>query len=113
MTEADRENVVDMMRTFYHSPAVWTNGSEEIYNNDVPYISLAFNKNTMTMPSFKDVKIAFKVIEQNTSDSGAQFKKDFGKKSDLKSTIYKSDPKPLQPKPLSTPSTLLLIYISF
>ena len=35
MTECDREAVVDMMRTFYHSPAVWTNGSEEIYNNDV------------------------------------------------------------------------------
>lgn len=35
MTEADRENVVDMMRTFYHSPAVWTNGSEEIYNKDI------------------------------------------------------------------------------
>ena len=35
MTEADRESVVDMMRTFYHSPAVWTNGSEEIYHNDV------------------------------------------------------------------------------
>ena len=35
MTESDREAVVDMMRTFYHSPAVWTNGSEEIYNNDI------------------------------------------------------------------------------
>ena len=35
MTEADRQTVVDMMRTFYHSPAVWTNGSEEIYNNDI------------------------------------------------------------------------------
>ena len=35
MTESDREAVVDMMRTFYHSPAVWTNGSEEIYNKDV------------------------------------------------------------------------------
>lgn len=35
MTESDRQSVVDMMRTFYHSPAVWTNGSEEIYNNDV------------------------------------------------------------------------------
>ena len=35
MTESDRETVVDMMRTFYHSPAVWTNGSEEIYNNDI------------------------------------------------------------------------------
>ena len=35
MTESDRQAVVDMMRTFYHSPAVSTNGSEEIYNNDV------------------------------------------------------------------------------
>ena len=35
MTESDRQTVVDMMRTFYHSPAVWTNGSEEIYHNDV------------------------------------------------------------------------------
>ena len=35
MTETDRESVVDMMRTFYHSPAVWTNGSEEIYNKDI------------------------------------------------------------------------------
>ena len=35
ITESDRSAVVDMMRTFYHSPAVWTNGSEQIYNNDV------------------------------------------------------------------------------
>lgn len=35
MTESDREAVVNMMRTFYHSPAVWTNGSEEIYHNDI------------------------------------------------------------------------------
>ena len=35
MIESDRSFVVDMMRTFYHSPAVWTNGSEEIYHNDV------------------------------------------------------------------------------
>ena len=35
MTESDRTVVADMMRTFYHSPAVWTNGSEEIYNNDI------------------------------------------------------------------------------
>lgn len=35
MTESDRVAVVEMMRTFYHSPAVWTNGSEEIYNNDI------------------------------------------------------------------------------
>ena len=35
MTESDRAKVVNMMRIFYHSPAVWTNGSEEIYHNDV------------------------------------------------------------------------------
>ena len=35
MIESDRQAVVDMMHTFYHSPAVYTNGSEEIYNNDV------------------------------------------------------------------------------
>lgn len=35
MTESDRTQVVNMMRIFYHSPAVWTNGSEEIYHNDV------------------------------------------------------------------------------
>lgn len=35
MIESDRQAVVDMMRTFYHSPAVHTNGSEKIYNNDV------------------------------------------------------------------------------
>ena len=35
MKESDRKPVVDMMRTFYHSPAVFTNGSEEIYHNDV------------------------------------------------------------------------------
>ena len=35
MIESDRSEVVDMMCTFYHSPAVWTNGSEEIYHNDV------------------------------------------------------------------------------
>ena len=35
MTETDRQAVAAMMRTFYHSPAVWTNGSDEIYNNDI------------------------------------------------------------------------------
>ena len=35
MTESDRNIVTDMMRTFYHSSAVWTNGSEEIYHNDI------------------------------------------------------------------------------
>ena len=35
MIESDRSIVTDMMRTFYHSPAVWTNGSEEIYQKDI------------------------------------------------------------------------------
>lgn len=35
MTEADRDTVLDMMRTFYASPAVWTNGSEEIFAADI------------------------------------------------------------------------------
>lgn len=35
MTEQDREEVKEMMQVFYHSPAVFTNGSEKIYNNDI------------------------------------------------------------------------------
>jgi GNAT superfamily N-acetyltransferase len=35
MTEKDRMAVIDMMRTFYASDAVATNGSEEIFQNDV------------------------------------------------------------------------------
>ena len=35
MTENDRAEVMDMMRTFYNSPAVNTNGSEEIYAADI------------------------------------------------------------------------------
>lgn len=35
MTEKDRETVLSMMRTFYASPAVFTNGSESIFQNDV------------------------------------------------------------------------------
>lgn len=35
MTKAHAEEVVEMMRTFYASPAVLTNGSEEIFRNDV------------------------------------------------------------------------------
>lgn len=35
MTEKDRADVMDMMRTFYNSPAVNTNGSEEIYAADI------------------------------------------------------------------------------
>lgn len=35
MKEADRDTVIDMMRRFYASNAVATNGSEEIFKSDV------------------------------------------------------------------------------
>ena len=35
MTRADAATVIDMMRVFYASPAVLSNGSEEIFENDV------------------------------------------------------------------------------
>lgn len=35
MVEADRKTVLDMMRVFYASPAVLSNGSEEIFRADV------------------------------------------------------------------------------
>lgn len=35
MTESDREDVARMMRVFYASDAVLSNGSEEIYQNDI------------------------------------------------------------------------------
>lgn len=45
MEEKDRNEVIDMMRTFYSSPAVLSNGSEEIFKidvdncvNDSPYL---------------------------------------------------------------------------
>lgn len=35
MTREDAPHVIDMMRVFYASPAVLSNGSEEIFRNDV------------------------------------------------------------------------------
>lgn len=35
MKESDRESVLEMMRIFYASPAVLSNGSEEIFQSDV------------------------------------------------------------------------------
>lgn len=35
MTALDRERVIEMMRVFYASPAVFTNGSDEIFRRDV------------------------------------------------------------------------------
>ena len=37
MEEKDRAAVAEMMRTFYASDAVLTNGSEEIFQNDITY----------------------------------------------------------------------------
>ena len=34
MEEKDRNQVLEMMRVFYASPAVWSNGSEEIFQAD-------------------------------------------------------------------------------
>ena len=34
MEEKDRNQVLEMMRVFYASPAVWSNGSEEIFEAD-------------------------------------------------------------------------------
>ena len=35
MKEKDRDAVIEMMRTFYASPAVLSNGSDEIFNKDI------------------------------------------------------------------------------
>ena len=35
MTKEDKPEVFEMMRTFYTSPAVYTDGSEEIYSDDI------------------------------------------------------------------------------
>ena len=37
MEERDRQQVLEMMRTFYTSEAVFTNGSEEIFNADIDH----------------------------------------------------------------------------
>lgn len=35
MIESDKDEVFKMMKVFYHSPAVLTNGSDEIFINDI------------------------------------------------------------------------------
>ena len=35
MTSEDKACVIEMMRVFYASEAVWSNGSEEIFGNDI------------------------------------------------------------------------------
>ncbi len=35
MNKQDKEEILEMMRVFYNSDAVYTNGSEEIFNEDI------------------------------------------------------------------------------
>lgn len=35
MTPKDKNSVLEMMRVFYASPAVFTNGSDDIFRNDI------------------------------------------------------------------------------
>jgi len=35
MEEQDRRQILEMMRIFYASEAVFTNGSEDIFNTDI------------------------------------------------------------------------------
>ena len=57
MRESDREEILNMMRVFYTSPAVLSNGSEEIFNADIdncisdsPYLEgYVFEKNGKTV----------------------------------------------------------------
>ena len=35
MQQKDKPAVMEMMETFYASPAVWTNGSKQIFENDI------------------------------------------------------------------------------
>ena len=37
MTLEDKTSVIEMMRAFYTSPAVFTNGSEEIFSKDIEF----------------------------------------------------------------------------
>ena len=35
MTMRDKNSVIEMMRVFYASPVVFSNGSDEIFSNDI------------------------------------------------------------------------------
>lgn len=37
MTMEDKSEVMEMMKAFYSSEAVWSNGSEEIFSNDIEH----------------------------------------------------------------------------
>ena len=60
MMESDREIILEMMRNFYSSPAVATNGSEEIFTND---IDACVSDNPYLEGHFPSVSIGLNFLE--------------------------------------------------
>ena len=79
MMEQDKQEVLDMMRVFYASPAVQSNGSDEIFENDIrtciegsPYLEGYVFENegqllgyAMAAKSYADVVVRLEVEEEN------------------------------------------------
>ena len=66
MTVNDKEAVIDMMRVFYASPALLSNGSEEIFANDVencvndsPYLEGYIIENSIEIQGYAMVAKSF------------------------------------------------------
>ncbi len=66
MEEKDREQVIEMMRVFYTSPAVLSNGSEEIFNTDIdncigecPYIEGYIFEDTKNIQGYAMIAKSF------------------------------------------------------
>lgn len=66
MTEADRDDVCKMMRDFYNSPLVLSNGSEEIFNSDIdncingcPYLEGYMFKDGQTVQGYAMIAKSF------------------------------------------------------
>ena len=76
MKEDDRASVLEMMRVFYASPAVLSNGSEEIFNNDIDLETCEF-----LMPDVLDKMIErkqanIKVLNTTAKWFGVTYKED-------------------------------------
>ena len=70
MTRDDKESVIEMMRAFYTSPAVFTNGSEEIFEadvehcvNDCPYLEGYVFEDLYMKPEYRGLGIETKFFE--------------------------------------------------
>lgn len=66
MEEKDRNQVLEMMRVFYASPAVWSNGSEEIFQadftaciSDSPYLEGYIFENAQDIQGYAMVAKSF------------------------------------------------------